>query len=179
MLPISCRAESPISVPASTPSIPHISSASCGVNSSSTEAPMSPTTPSTTPVASASGSPTVLTASAIGSTRAAGTVMSTLRPSMLERAVLAVPEPMLASSRRASSCRSLYWLTWFLSGSGGDGHCDDGVAVDDEGDLAVRQHGGPGEGGAVGDLGRQRPRDELVLADQAGDREREALVAAA
>ena len=64
---------------------------------------MSPTTPRTTPVTSASGSPIEPTASAIGSTKALGTVMSTLRPSMLDRAVLAVPEPMLASSRSASS----------------------------------------------------------------------------
>ena len=69
---------------------------------------MSPTTPRTTPVASASGSPIAPTASAIGSTKAFGTLMSTLRPSMLDRAVEAVPEPMLASSRSASSCRSVY-----------------------------------------------------------------------
>ena len=64
---------------------------------------MSPVTPRTTAVASASGSPIAPTASAIGSTRAAGTEMSTLRPSMRESAVLALPEPMLASSRSASS----------------------------------------------------------------------------
>ena len=48
---------------------------------------MSPTTPRTTPVASASGSPIAPTASAIGSTFTLGTEMSTLRPSMLDRAV--------------------------------------------------------------------------------------------
>ncbi len=103
MLPISISADSPISVPASTPSRPHICLASLGVKSSSTEAAMSPTTPSTTPVASDSGSPMAPTASAIGSTYVFGTVMSTGRPSMLDRAVLAVPEPILASSRSASS----------------------------------------------------------------------------
>jgi hypothetical protein len=54
-------------------------------------------------VYSASGSPIVPTASAIGSTDADGTVMSTLRPSMLDRAPDALPEPILASSRSASS----------------------------------------------------------------------------
>ena len=76
---------------------------------------MSPTTPRTTPVASASGSPIASTASAIGSTNALGTEMSTLRPSMLDSAVLAVPEPMLASSRKASSWRSVYRGTSVLS----------------------------------------------------------------
>ena len=103
MLPISISAETPISVPASTPSSVHISSASLGVNSSSTDAGISPTTGMTTPVYSASGSPIVPTASAIGSTDADGTVMSTARPSMLDRAPEALPEPILASSRRASS----------------------------------------------------------------------------
>ena len=56
---------------------------------------------------SASGSPIVPTASAIGSTDADGTVMSTLRPSMLDRAPEALPEPMLASSRSASSWMSV------------------------------------------------------------------------
>jgi hypothetical protein len=49
----------------------------------------------------------VPTASAIGMTNAFGTEMSTLRPSMLDKAVEAVPEPMLASSRNASSWRSV------------------------------------------------------------------------
>ena len=129
---------------------------------------MSPTTPSAMPVASASGSPIAPTASAIGSTQAFGTVMSTLRPSMLDSAVEAVPEPMLASSRSASSCMSVYWVNGtVLSGSGGDGDVDDGVAVDDQGDLPVREHGGARQGGAVGDLGGQRTGDELVLADRA------------
>ena len=129
---------------------------------------MSPTTPSAMPVASASGSPIVPTASAIGSTLALGTVMSTLRPSMPESAVEAVPEPMLASSRSASSCMSEYRVIGsVLSRSGGDGDVDDRIAVDDQGDLPVRQHRAAGQGGAVGDLGGQRAGDELVLADQA------------
>src|SRR3954447_7205303 len=156
MLPISISADSPISVPDSTPRKPHIWRASLGVKSSSTDAPMSPTTPSTTPVTSASASPIAVTASAIGMTKAFGTVMSTLRPSMLDRAVEAVPEPMLASSRSASSCKSVYWVNGMvLSRSGGDGDADDCVAVDDQGDLPVRHHRAAGEGGAFGDLGGQ------------------------
>src|SRR3954470_20589098 len=54
----------------------------------------------------------------------------------------------------------------------------DGVAVDDEGDLAVREHGAAGERGTVAELGRERPRDELALADERLDREREAALAA-
>src|SRR3954467_4640535 len=180
MWPISIRADAPISVPASTPSKPHICDASLGENSSRTVAGMSPTTPSAMPVACASGSPIESTASAIGSTLALGTLMSTLRPSMLESAVEAVPEPMLASSRSASSCMSVYWVNGIvLSRSGGNGDVDDRIAVDDQGDLPVRHHRAAGQCGAIGDLGGQRAGDELVLADQASDGEREALGAAA
>src|SRR3954447_24342169 len=100
--------------------------------------------------------------------------MSTLRPSMLDRAGLAVPEPMLASSRSASSCISVYWVNGVvLSGSGGDGDVDDRVAVDDQGDLPVREDGRAGEGGTVGHLGGQGTGDQLVLADESRDGERE------
>src|SRR5689334_5424635 len=117
------------------------------------------------PVTSSSGLPMLPTASAMGRTRAAGTEMSTLRASMLESAVLAVPEPMLASSRSASSWRSVYWV---LNGRGPFSFSDrqedvgDRVAVDDEGDLAVREDRRAGERGAVGDLGGQGPGDQLV-----------------
>src|SRR5437763_1502894 len=74
---------------------------------------------------------------------------------------------------------SLYWLTKFLSSSGGDGRRRNGVAVDDEGDLTVRQHGGAGQSGAVGHLGWERARDQLVLADEPRDGESEALVSTA
>src|SRR3954452_11792392 len=150
MLPISISADSPISVPASTPSRPHICDASLGENNSRTVAGISPTTPRAIPVASASGSPIEPTASAIGSTLAVGTLMSTLRPSMLESAVEAVPEPMLASSRSASSCMSVYWVNAIvLSRSGGNGDVDDRIAVDDQGDLSVRHDRAAGQGGAV------------------------------
>src|SRR3954454_1496903 len=153
MLPISISADSPISVPASTPKKPHIWAASLGEKSSRTVAGMSPTTPSAMRVASPSGSPVVPTAAAIGSTRALGAVMSTLRPSMLDKAVEAVPEPMLANSRRASSCMSVYRVNGIvLSRSGGDGDVDDRVAVDDQGDLPVRHHRAAGQRGAFGDL---------------------------
>ena len=70
----------------------------------------SPTTPSTMPVTSASAAPIGL--DGVGDRQHAarsGTEMSTERPSMLDSAVQAVPEPMLASSRSASSWRSVYW----------------------------------------------------------------------
>src|SRR3954452_8819183 len=177
MLPISISADSPISVPGSTPRNRHICAASLGEKSRRTVAGISPTTPSAMPVASASGSPIEATASAIGSTRALGTVMSTLRPSMVDRAVEAVPEPMLASSRSASSCMSVYWVNGVvLSRSGGDGDVDDRVTVDDQGDLPVRHHRAAGQRGAFGDLGGQRAGDQLVLADLAHDVELAQLV---
>jgi hypothetical protein len=63
-------------------------------------------TPSTTAVTSSSGLPTESTASASARASAVGTFRSTERPSMLERAVAAVPEPMFAISRSPSSCMS-------------------------------------------------------------------------
>ena len=90
--------------------------------------------------------------------------MSTERPSIDDSAVLAVPEPMLASSRSASSWRSVNWVLTgrFLSavsggeGGGGDarrGALAERVAVDDQGDLAVGEHGAAGQGGVLGHLG--------------------------
>src|SRR4051812_50208523 len=101
--------------------------------------------------------------------------MSTARPSIDDRAVLAVPEPMLASSRRASSWSSVYWVLTGIPFSGGDevrGRLE-GVAVDDQGDLAVGHDGGARQGGVLGDLGRKRPGDQLALAEQGGDGDRE------
>src|SRR5918995_3422555 len=149
---------------------------------------MSPATPMTTPVTSFSAGPIASTASANGSACAVGTEMSTERPSIDDSAVLAVPEPMLANSRRASSWRSLKVLTGFLSvsgrGEGGSGRAGrralaERVAVHDQGDGAVRQHRAAGERGALGDLGRQRAGHELVLADQARDRDDQARVGGA
>src|SRR5689334_13205897 len=132
------------------------------------------------PVTSDSAGPVASTASANGSTRALGTEMSTERPSMLESAVDAVPDPMLASSRRASSWTSEYWVLKGSSRSGGggkggdgDGRGRDGVAVDDQGDAAVREHGRARQRGAVAELGRERTRDQLALADEPRHGERE------
>ena len=82
------------------------SAASAGGKRSRTSASMSPEIGRTTAVTGASGGPAASTASASGSASAAGTETSIDRPSIVERAVAAVPEPMLASSRRASSCWS-------------------------------------------------------------------------
>ena len=65
-------------------------------------------------------------------------------------------------------------------GSSGSGVVlGDRVAVDDQGDLPVREHGGTGEGGTVGDLGRQRAGHQLALAVGGADREGHALAVAA
>src|SRR5918997_1387173 len=180
MLPISPRAETAISSAGSTPSRPHSVAASPSPSSSSTVADMSPLTPITTPVTTRSAGPTASTASAKASASAVGTEMSTLRPSIADSDVLAVPEPMLASSRRASSCRSLNWGLKGVSFLGGDGGGDTGggalaerVAVDDEGDLAVGEHGAAGQRGVLGDLAGQRAGDELALAHQTRDAQHE------
>ena len=110
MLPTSPSADGAYSLPGSTPSIAQIASASAGETSSSTVPSSSPTVPSTIPVISDSASPIASTASANDSARTLGTEMSTERSSSMDSAVLALPEPMLASSRRASSCRSVYWI---------------------------------------------------------------------
>src|SRR5215218_1407283 len=161
MLPISPRAEAASSSSGSTPSSPHSVAASPSPSSSSTVAVMSPWTPITTPVTSRSAGPTASTASANGSAAAVGTEMSTERLSIDDRAVLAVPEPMLASSRSASSWRSLNWeLTEeFLSkrvsgGEGGGGNSGgravaERVAVHDQRDLAVGEHGAAGQPGGL------------------------------
>ena len=98
-----------------------------------------------------SGSPAASTASASGSASAAGTEMSTGRPSMLDSAVPAVPEPMLASSRSASSCMSVYWTvrSWrqgsLATGRRRRDRRRQRVAVDDQRDVAVGQHGAAGQ----------------------------------
>ena len=50
------------------------------------------------------------------------------------------------------------------------------IAVDDQRDPAVGQRCASGHGLAVGDDRRERPGDELTLADQVVDGEREAPV---
>src|SRR3954468_3153886 len=190
MLPISLRAETASSVPGSTPSIPASVAASSTGKTSRTTASMSPASGMATPVTSCSGGPTASTASASGSTSALGTEMSTERPSICDSAVPAVPEPMLASSRRASSCMVVNVLMGLrgpfeVLGSGGDtgraigGGRVDGVAVDDQGDAAVRQDGAAGDRGTTGDVRRRRAGDQLALADEVRDRQREAAVLAA
>src|SRR3954454_24795093 len=190
MLPISLRAETASSVPGSTPSMPASEPASATGKTSRTTAAMSPASGMTTPVTSSSGGPTASTASSSGSTNALGPEMSTERPSIWDRAVPAVPEPMLASSRRASSCMVVNVLmgsqgSFRVLGSGGDTGRPigaggvDGIAVDDQGDAAVGQHGAAGDGGTVGDVGRQRAGEQRALADQPGHGEGETAVLAA
>src|SRR5919199_188405 len=184
MLPISLRAETASSVPGSTPSMPASVAASSIGKTSRTTASMSPASGIATPVTSCSGAPTASTASASGKTNALGTEMSTERPSSWDSAVPAVPEPIFASSRSASSCMVVNVVMVFrgpfeVLGSGGDTRRAigaggvDGVAVDDEGDAAVGEDGTARHRGTVGDVRRQRAGDQLALADEAGDRERE------
>ena len=117
MLPISPSAESPTSVPGSTPSRLHSVAAPLGGTSSSTAPSTSPSTFSMMPVTSCAGSPAASTASASGSANALGTFRSTSRPSICDSEVAAVPEAMFASSRKASSCisvkRGVTGRSWF------------------------------------------------------------------
>src|SRR6476620_7847058 len=189
MLPISPSAEIASSVPASTPSIPHRVPPSSTGNTSSTTASMSPASGIATPVTSCSAGPTASTASASGRTTAFGTEMSTERPSSWDSAVPAVPEPMLASSRSASSWRleRAVRRVGVLSGAGSGGDTGrvtraggvDRIAVDDQCDAAVGEHRAAGHGGGAGDAGRERAGDQLALADQPGDGEGQATVLAA
>src|SRR3954463_8662388 len=188
MLPISLRAETASSVPGSTPSMAASEPASSTGKTSRTTASMSPASGIATPVTSCSGGPTASTASASGSTSALGTEMSTDRPSICESAVPAVPEPMLASSRRASSCRLervMVFDSFRKPYSGGDTGRPSGaggvdrVAVDDQCDAAVGQDGTAGHGGAARDARRQRAGDQLALAHQPGDGQGQATVLAA
>ena len=82
MLPISRRADSPISLPASTPSSRQSASAPCGSISRSTTPSMSPSSGMTTLVVASSGLPHASTASARGRARTRGTFSSTSRPSI-------------------------------------------------------------------------------------------------
>ena len=105
MLPISPRAERANSSPGSRPSMRHMVSASAGGEQQHGAAHVA------LDAEHDAGhlllaSPTASTASANGSACAFGTEMSTDRPSIPDSAVAAVPEPMLASSRRASSWSS-------------------------------------------------------------------------
>src|SRR3954452_16262301 len=210
MFPTSWSADSPSSVPASTPRSEQRTSASRRPKRSSTIASSSPTIGSTTPVVLESGSPSSSTASerrsatvfgtstSIGRGRGAptpppaperrsatvfGTSTSIGRPTSRESAVAALPEPMFASSRSASSSSSVKVVfTLFLLGCCGEtGRAAaipdrDRVAVDDQGDVAVGEHCAAGDRAAVADLGRQRARDQLALADQAVDGERDAVL---
>ena len=108
MLPISPSAERPVSVSASTPSMrADASRASSSPITSSAVASTWPETGTTTPHTTSSGAPAASTASASSRADALGTDSSIGLPSSDESAVPAVPEPMFASSRRASSCRSV------------------------------------------------------------------------
>ena len=58
----------------------------------------------------------------------------------------------------------------------GVGH--EGVAVDEQGDLAVGEDGGAGHGRQLGEVGGQRAGHELALADERRDRQRDAALLA-
>ena len=108
MLPISPSAEAAISSAGSTPSRPHRIAASFSPSSSRTVASRSPTTPMTTPVTSRSAGP--IGVDGVGERAApapSGRRCRRAGPSIADSAVLAVPEPMLASSRSASIWRSV------------------------------------------------------------------------
>ena len=143
---------------------------------------MSPLTPMTTPVTMRSAGPIASTASANGQRlrgrdgdvhgaaqhrrqRGAGRARADVGQ-LAQRVELEVVELGGAHGKVLSR----------RSGEGGGGDARralaERVAVDDEGDLAVGQHGAAGQGGVLGHLGRQRAGDELVLADELGDGER-------
>ena len=156
----------PTSVSASTPSrLQSVAASAGGKSSSTTRVDVAEDRQDDRRSRASSGRPAASTASASGSASAAGTETSIGRPSICESAVAAVPEPMLASSRSASSCWSEYVVFTGASLRG----CRDGsdvsgrrgadrVAVDDEGDLAVREHGAARGAAAAGELGGQRAR---------------------
>ena len=54
--------------------------------------------------------------------------------------------------------------------------CGDRVAIDDERDRSIRENSATRDRCLVGDVGRQRPRDELALADELVDGEREPML---
>ena len=109
----------PNSVPGSTPSSAHSVAASSARRAAARRRSRSPTIGSTTPVTSRSASPAASTASASGSARARGHGEVDGAAEQRDSAVPAVPEPMFASSRSASSCRSVYSCSLrVLPGSG-------------------------------------------------------------
>ena len=113
--------------------------------------------------------------------RRVGTEMSTERPSSSDSAVLAVPEPMLASSRRASS-----WMSVKLVLTGGSfcwrGAVRSAASASQSTIRAIwpsARTAPPDSAACSADLGRQRAGDQLALADELGDRERDAGVVGA
>ena len=144
--------------PASTPSRPHsaLGVAPAG-RAAATIASMSPKTGSTTAVTSALGGADGV--DGLGQRQRAAPTARRCRPggraSPTARCA-ALPEPMLASSRSASSCRSVYRAHSRRPWSGGSARggrwrrpgVGERVAVDDQRDVAVGQHGAAGEGGA-------------------------------
>ncbi len=107
MLPISARAEAPSSPSGSVPSMRHSEAASCGGKTMSALPCRSRVMGTSVARTSRSASPAAATASSTGSARTCGTEMSTGLPMSVDRAVPAVPDPMFASSPRASSCCSV------------------------------------------------------------------------
>ena len=98
MLPISCSADWPISSRQSQPSIPHSAEAASPGKTRRMAAGTSPTTGVRTAKTSCSSGPTRSAASAMGTKSTAGGSMSVGRPTIWDRAVAALPVPMLPSS---------------------------------------------------------------------------------
>src|SRR5579871_5517571 len=180
MLPISPSAEAANSESGSTPSRPQSTRLLAGEKTSSINPGTSPETGRTTAIACSSGAPSASTASASGRARATGTARSIETPVIDESALAAVPEPMFAISRRASSSSSEKLVVdmrvppWW-----GSGRVGEGVAVDDQGDLAARQDGGSADCAGAVEGGRKRAGDELALAHERVDLEDDPALAAA
>ena len=100
-----------------------------------------------------------------------------VRPSMLESAVAAVPEPIFAISRSPSSCMSVSSISRSSCRVCKFGRCCAGraagaaglgqrVAVHDQADRPVREHRPARQAGLRSGLGRERSCHQLALADE-------------
>ena len=157
-------------------------SASLGETSSRTVASMSPTMPSTMPSSRCSASPMASTASASGSAERArhGDVDGRARASPRARCRRCPSRCWRARAERRAGVRCTGSRDVVLSQAAtraGGGGASTRVAVDDQGDLAVGHDGAARQGGVLGDLGRERPGDQLALAEELGDGDGEAPVA--
>ena len=174
MLPISPSAERPISSSGSTPSRPHSVAASSSPKSSRTWPSRSPLTRMTTPVTRSSAGPSgvdgvgerqrlrVRDGDVDRTGRASTTARCWRCPSRCWRA--------RAGRRAGGRCSGAHGGSFLgqaaTAAAGARRALAERVAVDDQGDLAVRQHGAAGGRGVLGHLGRQRAGDQLALADE-------------